>query len=330
MPQLLDPLKVGSLELRNRIVIPPMATNYANNKGEVTDKLIEHYVDRTKDLGLLIVEHSFVAKTGRVRLTQLGAHSDHLIPGLSKLVDAVHENNTPLALQINHGGGTTSRDITGSQPIAPSSVMHPRMGNEIPHELSLDEIKEVIYCFKRAAFRAAKAGFDAVEVHGAHGYLLGQFMSPLTNKRKDDYGGSLKNRARLSCKIIDEIRGDLGPDFPIFYRLGAEDMYLGGLSLQEGVEAAKMFVDKGVDILDVSGGLIGDAPEGLEGPGYFVPQAAAIKKAVNVPVIGVGGINTAHEADEIIRSGKVDLVAIGRAILKEPKWASRVLDTLRR
>jgi 2,4-dienoyl-CoA reductase-like NADH-dependent reductase (Old Yellow Enzyme family) len=329
MPRLLDPLKVGSIELRNRIVMPPMATNYANSKGEVTDELVKHYADRAKDLGLLIVEHSFVTHRGRTSLNQLGAYSDDLIPGLTRLVDAVHENGTLVALQINHGGGTTSREVTGFQPVAPSPVIHPRRGEEIPHELSLCGIEEVINFFRGASLRAAMAGFDAVEVHGAHGYLLSQFLSPLTNRRRDEFGGILENRVRLSCRIIEEIRRDLGSNFPILYRIGVDDMISGGLSLQEGVDASRMIAEKGVDILDVSGGIGGGGMEDLEGPGYFVSNAAVVRDAVDIPVIGVGGIQTVEEADEIIRSGRVDLVAVGRAMLKDPIWAKRATCTFK-
>lgn len=328
MPRLRDPLKVGSLELKNRIVMPPMATMLANQRGEVTDRLVKHYVERSEDLGLLIVEHSYVTQRGRVRLNQLGAHSDDLIPGLARLVDAVHENDTPIALQINHAGGTTTGDVCGAKPTAPSPVMHPRRGQELPRQLNRDEIEDVIHSFRDAARRAVKAGFDAVEVHGAHGFLLGQFLSPLTNKRRDEFGGPLENRVRLPGRIIEEIRRDLGSDFPILYRIGVDDMYQGGLTLREGVEAAGMIAERGVDIMDVSGGLVGGRPEGLEGPGYFVPHAAAVNDVVDVPVIGVGGIVTAEEADEIIRSGSVDLVAVGRAILRDPKWATKALENM--
>ena len=332
MPRLLDPLKIGSLELRNRIVMPPMGTGYADTKGEVTEKLLKHYADRSSDLGLLIVEHSFVAPQGRAGANQLGVHSDDLIPGLTRLVEAVHEHGTPIAIQLNHGGGTSSSEVTGSQPVAPSSVMHPHRGGEIPHQLSSDEIEGVIDCFRDAARRGVEAGFDAVEVHGAHGYLLGQFHSPLTNKRVDEYGGALENRVRLSRRIVEEVKRDLGSNFPVFYRIGVEDavQYPGGLTLQEGVEAARMIVGAGVDVVDVSGGFGGGRPEGLEGPGFFVPHAAMVKEVVDVPVIGVGGIQRAEEADSIIRSGRVDLVAVGRAYLSEPRWATIAAEELSR
>jgi len=193
--------------------------------------------------------------------------------------------------------------------------------------MSSEEIEGVVQAFKEAAVRAVEAGFDAVEVHGAHGFLLNQFLSPLTNKRTDQYGGPLENRVRLPLRIIEEIREELG-DYPILYRLGAEDILPSGLTLEEGLKAAKMIAEKGVSIIDVSGGLIGSRPPSLEGPGFFVPQAEAIKEATGIPVIGVGGIITADEADAIIRSGRVDLVAVGRAILKDPDWASKAVSSL--
>ncbi len=329
MPRLLDSLKVGSLDLKNRIVMPPMGTNYASANGEVTEKLLKHYADRSRDLGLLIVEHSYVAPEGKASPSQIGIHSDDLIPGLTRLVDKVHENGTPIAIQLNHGGGTTKREVTDSQPIAPSAVMHPVRGTEVPHELTLEEIDGLVETYVDAARRAKEAGFDAVEVHGAHGYLLCQFLSPATNKRSDEYGGDLRSRARLSCRIIEEVKRSLGKDFPVLYRIGVTDLHPGGLILEEGVEAARIIADTGVDIMDVSGGLCGGRPESLDGPGFFVPHAAAVKEAVNVPVIGVGGITTALEADEIIKSGRVDLVAVGRAMLSEARWASIAVEKLR-
>jgi 2,4-dienoyl-CoA reductase-like NADH-dependent reductase (Old Yellow Enzyme family) len=307
-----------------------MGTGYAGFEGEVTEKLLKHYADRSSNLGLLIVEHSFIAPQGRMSTNQLGIYSDDLIPGLTRLVEVVHENGTPIAIQLNHGGGMSSSEITGYKPMAPSSVMHPHRGVEIPHQLSLVEIEDIIDYYRNAARRGFEAGFDAIQVHGAHGYLLGQFHSPITNKRLDDYGGPLVNRVRLSRRIVEEVKQELGSNFPVLYRIGVEDslLYPGGLTLKEGVEAAKMIVEAGVDIIDVSGGLGGGRPEYLKGPGFYVPHAAAVKEVVDVPVIGVGGIQTAKEADSIIKSGRVDLVAVGRAYLSEPKWATIATQTL--
>ena len=321
-------MKVGLLEFRNRIVMPPMATEFSTLKGEVTNRLVEHYVERAEDLGLLIVEHTYVAREGRLTTNQLGVYSDELIPGLKRLVEAVHAYGTPIALQITHAGGVATRGVCGVQPLAPSPVKHPR-GREVPRELSKDEIEDLIGIFTEAARRAAEAGFDAVEIHGAHGFLLSQFLSPLTNKRVDEYGGPLENRLRPALGIIEGIREELGRAFPLLYRLGAEDLSPGGLTLEEGAKAGKMIAEADVNIIDVSGGLTGSRPPGLKGPGYYVSQAAVVREAAGVPVIGVGGITTAEEADAIIQSGRVDLVAVGRAILKDPKWASKTLKSLR-
>ena len=314
--------------LKNRVVMPPMTTDLSTRKGEVTDRLIEHYASRARDLGLLIVEHAYITPRGRLSLRQLGAHSDTQILGLRKLVHAIHEKDTPLALQIDHAGSAATFEVCGQRPLAPSSVMHPTRGGELPKAMDKEEIEGLIRGFRNAARRASEAGFDAVEVHGAHGFLLSQFLSPLTNRRQDEYGGSLENRVRLHRRVIRMIKEELGVGFPVLFRLGAEDMLPGGLKLEEGVKAAKMIADEGVDLFDVSGGLIGSRPPELMGPGFLVPQAAAVRAAVGVPVVGVGGIKTPEQADALIRSGCVDLVAVGRAILEDPKWAVKAVNRI--
>jgi len=333
MASLLDPLKVGRLELRNRIVMAPMHFGKATKDGQVTEELINHYVDCANNLGLLIAEGTTVSKTNHW-FHFLRIDSDRFVPGLEKLVKRVHQSETLIALQLIHFGGLTKREVGLINPLAPSSIIIPGAhmtysDNEIPKAMTTDDIEGVIADFSKAARRACEAGFDAVEVIGAHGRLFGQFLSPLTNKRDDKYGGSLENRVRLSVRIVRSIRKELG-SYPILFRLGAEDMLPGGLTLNDGVRAAKMIVDAGADIIDVSGGLVGHLNPDNRGPGFFVPQAAAVKKAVDAPVIGVGGIKTPKEADDIIKAGKVDLIAIGRAIVKDPNWASKAIEMLTR
>jgi 2,4-dienoyl-CoA reductase-like NADH-dependent reductase (Old Yellow Enzyme family) len=332
MPSLLDPLKVSNLELRNRIVMAPMHFDKGTKDGQVTEELIDHYVDRASNLGLVIVEATTVSKTNRWRHF-LSIDSDRFIPGLEKLVKEVHEADTLMALQLIHFGGLAKKGVGLCNPIAPSSIRTPGApetytDNEIPKTMTLDDIENVINDFTEAARRSLTAGFDAVEIHGAHGFLFTQFLSPLTNKREDEYGGLLENRVRLSVRVVQSIREELG-SYPILYRLGAVDMLPGGLTLDDGVRAAELIVEAGADVIDVSGGLVGHIHPQNKGPGFFVPQAAAVKKAVDVPVIGVGGIKTPEEADEIIRSGKVDLIAIGRAIVTNPNWATDAVESLR-
>ncbi len=317
-------MKVGQLSLRNRIVMPPMATEYATQEGMATEKHVQHYSLRCKGLGLLIVEHTYVVPEGRLSRHQLGIYSDAHVAKLKHVVEAVHEHNTPIALQITHAGSATTREIAGVQPRAPSAVAGPR-GGEAPRELRVEEIEAISRAFAEAARRACEAGFDAVEIHGAHGFLLNQFLSPYTNRRTDEYGGTIRNRLRLSLDIISRVRDALGDDYPILYRLAAEDRVQSGLPLEDGVKAAQILSRAGISIIDVSGGLGGSRPSDLLSAGFFVPQAAAVKKAVEVPVIGVGGVTTPEEADSIVSSGDVDLVAIGRAMLKDPDWATKAL-----
>jgi len=309
--------------------MPPMATGLATTQGEVTKDLIKHYEKRAKGLGLQIVEHSYVLKGGKLSPQQLGIYEDKLVAGLAKLAERIHSLGTPITIQINHAGRVTASNVCGQQPVSPSPIPHSSQ-HEVPRELNRNEIEEMIEAFSSAARRAVEAGFDAVEVHGAHGFLLNQFLSPLSNKRKDEYGGSLENRMRFHSQIIARIKESIGKSFPLLYRLGADDMHPEGLPLKESKVFAQNLEKWGVHAIDVSGGIMGSRPAHLTGPGYYVPLAEEIKSVVNVPVIGVGGIKTSEFADEVIRKNRVDLVAVGRAMLADPKWALKAIEGLRR
>jgi len=330
MAKLFEPLRVGNLTLKNRIVMPPMANDLADAQGRVTDQLIAHYARRAAGVGLVIVEHSYFTLEGKASLRQLGIHSDAMIDGLTKLVESIHANGTPVCIQINHAGREGSRAVSGLEPVAPSAV--PTDGSAvIPRELERREIRNLLRLFGEAARRALVSGFDAVEVHGAHGYLLNQFTSPLSNRRSDEYGGSFEGRIRFPLEAVAEVRRVVGPDLLVLYRLGASDGEGRGVTIGEMQAFAQRLVRSGVNIVDVSGGLVGDAPEGMTGQGYFLPLAEKIKQALEVPVIGVGGITDPIFADQAISQGRVDLVAVGRALLADPDWAllaKRTLDTL--
>lgn len=308
--------------------MPPMATGLATTEGEVTNNMIKHYRRCAKGLGLLIVEHSYVAGGGKLSPNQLGIYDDKLIAGLARLADQIRAIGTPIAIQINHAGRQANSNVCGAQPLGPSAIPHSNEF-EIPRELSKDEIKKLVGAFSSSAQRAVEAGFDAVEIHGAHGFLLNQFMSPLSNKRKDEYGGKLENRMRFPLEIVAKIKKKIG-DFPLLYRLGADDMQPGGLTLDESKVFAQELVKAGVHAIDVSGGMIGSRPAELKETGYFVPLAEAIKEVVDIPVIGVGRITTPEFADEVIRKNRADLVAVGRAILADPEWASKAIEALQK
>lgn len=327
MAYLFDPLIVGRLSLKNRIVMPPMANNLAGMKGEVTEALMTHYSRRAAGVGLVIVEHSYVSEIGKASVRQLGICDDALVDGLTDLVKSIHARGSPVCVQINHAGRKGRSSICGNQPIAPSAIAESDL-YEVPRELEKHEISYLVSLFSEAAQRARKAGFDCVEVHGAHGYLLNQFTSPLSNRRIDEYGGSFENRIRFPLEVVEEVRKGVGSDFPILYRLGAYDGREGGVTVAESQVFARRLVKAGIDIVDVSGGLIGPNPEGTLSQGYFLPLAEKIKQAVGVPVIGVGGIKDPKFADEAIRQGKVDLVAVGRALLEDPDWALNAFKAL--
>jgi len=325
---LLDPLLVRGFSIRNRIVLPPMATGLAGSAGEVTGPLIEHYRARSRCVGMVIVEHSYVSIEGKAGPHQLGVWSDELIPGLSRLATAIREQGAVAVIQINHAGGKADPRASGTKPIAPSPVAVPG-GFETPREMSVGDIERVVGRFAEAAERAVKAGFDGVEVHGAHGFLLSQFLSPITNRRRDEFGGSLEGRMRFPLMVVEEVKRIAGGKL-LLYRLGADDMMEGGFTVSEAEILASKLADLGVDVIDVSGGLCGSRPPELQSrQGYFIPLAERVRRRVGVPVIGVGGVRDPYFADKVVREGRVDLVAVGRAQLEDPDWSCKALEILR-
>jgi len=322
LPRLIEPLKVKTYTLRNRIVLPPMQTGRASFEGEVTNRLINFYVRRSSALGLPIVEHSYVSPTGKIGPKQLAIHDDSSISGFEKLANALHAVGAPAVVQISHAGGVTNKRVIGTEPAGPSPREKSRM-------LEASEIYAIVDNFALATERAVKAGFDGVELHGAHGYLLNQFFSPLFNRREDEFGGSLEKRMRFPLLIVEKVRRILGERL-LLYRLGSDDLAPNGTHIEDSIAFAKRLEASGVDILDVSGGMCGSEPRQLRQiKGYFVPQASEIKKAVNVPVIGVGGITEPEYADNLVNEGKVDLVAVGRAFWTDSQWAEKAIETLK-
>jgi NADPH2 dehydrogenase len=314
-------LKVKGYTLRNRIVLPPMQTGRASFEGAVTNRLINFYVRRSSCIGLPIVEHSYVSPTGKIGPKQLGIHDDSSISGFKKLAQGLHTVGAPAVVQISHAGGVTNKRVIGVEPMGPSPREKTRM-------LDVSEIEGIADEFALAAERAVNAGFDGVELHGAHGYLLNQFFSPLFNRREDEFGGSLENRMRFPLLVVKKVRQRLLGRILLF-RLGSDDLAPSGTHIEDSVAFAKKLEKLGVDIIDVSGGMCGSEPKQLrQFKGYFIPQAQAIKNAVNVPVIGVGGITEAEYADKLVSEGKVDLVAVGRAFWRDSQWAEKAIEIL--
>ncbi|HWQ42734.1 MAG TPA: NADH:flavin oxidoreductase [Desulfosporosinus sp.] len=330
MSYLLKPLQAGSLTLSNRLVMPPMATAKSDPDGKVNQSVLNYYAEKSEGgyLSLIIIEHSFIQLDGKASDLQLSVSEDSVLEGLRKLAEVIHRNGSKTMMQINHAGSNTTLEITGTTPVAPSAVPHPRRGS-MPNELTREQIANIINSFQAAARRTKEAGFDGVEIHSAHGYLLNQFFSPLTNKRTDEYGGNVQNRIRLHLQIIEAIRAAVGDDFPILLRLGASDYKEGGITIDDSQIAAQEFEKAGVNILDISGGFTGYTVPDLGGQGYFASLSGAIKKVVSIPVILTGGITDVQAAEQLLAEEKADLIGVGRAILNNSKWAEQALNSLR-
>ena len=327
---LFEPISIGSTEIKNRFVVPPMGTNFGSPTGEVTDQVVAYYTARAKGgFGLIIVEVAAVDPFGRAIPNQLGIWSDEQIPGLKRLVDSVHRHGAKIAVQLHHAGRQTCSAVIGSQPVAPSAVACPVM-KELPRELSTEETDDLIDSFRDAAVRAAQAGFDAVEIHGAHGYLIAQYMSAYSNKRMDAFGGSFISRMRFPLEIIDRIRAALGKDFPLIFRISADEKVHGGRSIEETKAIARLVEQHGVNAMHVSictyGSMHWMFVSGSVPPAFNADAAAAVKQAVSIPVIAVGRINDPFLAEELIASGKTDMVSLGRESLADPEIPNKVRD----
>lgn len=323
-------IKVGSLELRNRLVMPPMATAKSQADGKATEELCDYYEEKSHGghIGLIITEHSFISPAGKASKGQLSIAQDSDVAGLKKIVAAIQQNQTPVFAQISHAGALAKKEITGCEPLSASAVALPKTARNkrIPQEMTDKDIQKVIVDFAAAALRAKQAGFDGVELHSAHGYLLNQFYSPLTNKREDHYTGhSLAGRIRLHLEIIEAIRRAVGKDYPLALRLGASDHLAGGTTIEDSIIAAQEFEKAGIRLLDISGGYSFYTHPMNQEQGYFSELTEAIKRKVNIPVLLTGGITEAAAAERLLREEKADLIGVGRAILKDSNWAAEAL-----
>jgi len=323
-----ESIRVGSMELKNRLVMPPMATAKAEADGRVSRALLDYYREKSDGgyISLIIVEHSFVCRQGKAGANQLSVASDDMVEGLSQLAKTVHANGSRIIMQINHAGSAASSEITGMEIVGPSAVTNPRKASVPPRELTISEIQKISIAFQNAALRVKTAGFDGVEIHSAHGYLLNQFYSPLTNKRSDAYGGDIYGRIRVHLEVIKAVREAVGGDYPVLLRLGATDHADGGTTLEHSLIVAREFEKASIDALDVSGGFCGYNIPGLTGQGFFSPLTESLKREISIPVILTGGITDIHAAERLLSEGKADLIGVGRAIAADSAWAKRAMQ----
>ena len=325
LQNLFSSIMIKTLELPNRAVMPPMGTNLGNADGTVSEANLAYLKRRAKGgPGLIITEISAVHPSGVAINSELGAYDDRFIPGLKKLADVAHAAGCKVALQLHHAGRESLYLLKEGKAIAPSPIRSLVFGLT-PREITRDEIQEIIAAFGAAAFRARQAGFDAVEVHGAHGYLLTQFLSSLCNQREDEYGGNRSNRSRFMVEVLQEVRRRVGSDFPISLRISAEECIKGGYSVEDMQSILPNLVRAGADLIHASLGTHGSpggitsAPAEYE-PGFNVWRAKKVKEVVDVPVIAVGRFSDPALADEVIGRGEADLVAFGRQFLADPDF----------
>jgi 2,4-dienoyl-CoA reductase-like NADH-dependent reductase (Old Yellow Enzyme family)/thioredoxin reductase len=325
LPSLFAPIKIKSLDLANRAVMPPMGTNLGNSDGTVSEANLAYIKRRARGgAGLIITEISSVHPNGSAIPNELGAYDDRFIPGLKKIADAVHAAGSKAALQLHHAGRESLYLLREKKAIAPSPIRSLVFGLT-PREITREEIQEIIAAFGVAARRGMEAGFDAVEIHGAHGYLITQFLSALSNKRDDEYGGSFSNRSRFMIEVLQEVRKKVGPDFPISLRLSVEECIQGGYMFEDIQPILPNLVKAGADILHASLGTHG-SPGGITSapfeyqPGFNVWRAKKLKEIVNLPVIAVGRFTDPSLANEVIARGEADLVAFGRQYLADPDF----------
>lgn len=328
-PKLFAPGKIGSMRLKNRIVMPPMVRNYADGRGFVTPKYVDHIASIAKGgVGMMILEASFISPEGKGFKNQLAIHTDKAIPGLRKLVAAAHAHGAKIGVQIYHAGRQTVKENSGHEPVAPSAIPDP-LEQAMPRELTVAEIGALVKAYASAARRTKLAGCDFVEIHGAHGYLINQFLSPFSNRRSDEYGGTQEKRNRFMLEVISAVRDAVGLAFPVTIRVSADEMVEGGLGLKEMVGICRVIAKSGVDAIHVSAGVYGSYVKGyMIAPmampdGLLVKYAKAVKNAVDIPVIAVGKIRTPQACEEVLRAGFADFVAVGRSLLADPEWPNK-------
>lgn len=333
-----EPLTIRRMTMKNRVMMTPMGTNFAGQNGEINEKHIKYYEQRAKGgTGLIMVENASVSSPeGSNGTTQLRIDHDSYIPGLYNLTETVHKYGACIGIQINHAGASAMSSRTGMQPVSASNIPS-KDGGEIPRQLEVEEIYNIVKKYGEAAKRAQIAGFDAVEIHAGHSYLLCQFLSPVYNKRTDEFGGCPENRARFARLVLEEVRKQVGPFFPIFLRFSAEDFVEGGNTLEDTLELLEYFQEE-ADVLDVSAALNASLQYQIDAnymkDGWRSYMAKAVKEKFGKPCVTTGNIRNPEVAEKILADGDADIIGMGRGLIADPEWVSKVeagkLDCLRK
>jgi 2,4-dienoyl-CoA reductase-like NADH-dependent reductase (Old Yellow Enzyme family) len=331
MKKIFEESKINGMVLKNRLVRSATWEGMCEPDGRPTQKLADCYRALAKGgVGLVITGYAFVLPEGRQSPCMIGAHTDDFSRELKMLADAVHAEGGRICMQLVHTGGQTTRKIIGRQPLAPSAIKVDQFF-EAPAEMTKQDITDVVTAFGASAMRAKTSGFDAVQLHSAHGYLINQFLSPLTNRRTDEYGGSVENRFRFLMEVYRSIRAAVGKEFPVLVKLNGSDNLEGGLSIDDAVHAATVLDGEGIDAIEVSGGTPASGKEGpvrvkIDGPeqeAYNLQAAVRIKQGVKCPVMVVGGFRSYAMAEDVVKKGDTDYIALARPLIREPNLPKR-------
>ena len=331
MRKLFDTTRINGMTLNNRLIRSATWEGMCDQAGRPTQKLGGYYSRLAKGgVGLIITGYAFIRPDGRQLPGQMGIHDDGFFEQMRALTSSVHAVQGKVCLQLVHCGGQSSSRAIGGPPVAPSAV-GVKQYPEVPEELSHDDIQALVGEFGAAAARSREFGFDAVQLHAAHGYLINQFLSPLTNRRKDAYGGSTENRSRFLLEVYRSVRGTVGKDFPVLVKLNGSDNLDGGLEIDDAVAAARALDEEGVDAIEVSGGTpasgertpVRQGIDRREQEAYNLPLAARIKSAVGCPVMVVGGFKTFEVVEGVVRREEADYVSLSRPLIREPHLPRR-------
>lgn len=340
MSKLFESTAINGMVLANRFVRSATWEAMADGEGAVTPKLMSTMVELARGgVGLIITSHTFVQPQGQASPLQLGVHRDELLPGLRDMTEVVHDCGGKIVMQLSHAGIFASRTVTGQLSMVVSAQGEP--GQKPGREITVQDIRDLVAAFADGALRAKTAGFDGVQIHSAHGYLLSQFLSPVYNRRQDEYGGGIRNRSRIHLEVYRAIREAVGENYPVLIKLNCQDFVENGLSLEDSLEVGRMLADAGIDAIELSGGLLTNrklSPSrvGIKSPAdeaYFQRETRLFKKAINIPLILVGGIRSFQVAESLVEEGVADYISLSRPLIREPglinRWKSGDFDKSR-
>jgi 2,4-dienoyl-CoA reductase-like NADH-dependent reductase (Old Yellow Enzyme family) len=333
MSEMFESTEINGMKLANRFVRSATWEGMAGDDGSCSSKLVDLMSQLAKgDVGLIITSHAYVRQDGQAGPWQLGIYNDELIQGLRDMTQTVHDYEGKIVLQASHAGFFSNAKLTGQTPLAPSHVEG--IAKSPRKEMTLDDIQEIVASFGEAASRAREAGFDGVQIHSAHGYLLSQFLSPAFNKRTDEYGGSVENRAKLLLEVLRSVRDHVGTDFPVLVKMNSQDFLDGGLTSEDSLKVGAMLQEEGIDAIELSGGTLISgklSPSRMgvkseEKEAYFRESAKAFKKVLKIPIILVGGNRSYQLVQRLVAQGYTDYVSMSRPFIREPdlvkRWAS--------